>query len=94
MDDYINVGKKMVIYTYSTRNLLAKDKVRFFYALKGRNGKSGILKSTKSVCIGKSVLLVHYTVDEEFQNFFKLWNLPYTRRKVVVEDTEEIIGMP
>ena len=39
--------KEMSIFTYSIEHLLKKDKIRFYYAIKGRDGKSGIFKSLK-----------------------------------------------
>ena len=39
--------REMVLFTYSTIHLLKKDKIRFYYALKGRDGKSGIVKRDK-----------------------------------------------
>jgi len=83
----------MLIYTYSTKHLLKKDKVRFYYALKGRDGKTGIVKSMKIVHLGRTVLMVPERFDEDIQQFMKIWNLPYQRRKAVV-DEEVIQGGP
>ncbi|MFH1440122.1 MAG: hypothetical protein ABIG89_06135 [Candidatus Woesearchaeota archaeon] len=96
MDDYtsfIKQGKKSVIYTFSTQHLKKKDKVRFYYALKGRDGKTGIVKKAKIEHIGKGVLLVPYTYDEDVRQFFKVWDLNYTRRKVLADDEIEIKGI-
>ncbi len=85
-EGYINNGKPMLIYTYSTEHLLKKDKVRFYYALKCRDGKSGIVKELKIVHLGRTVLMVDARHEEDMVQFFKLWNLPYTRRKAIVDD--------
>lgn len=94
LDDYIKEGEKMVLYTYSTRYLQKKDKVRFYYALKGRDGKSGIVKNAKIRHLGKTVLLVPYKYDEDVQQFFKVWNLNYTRTKVIADTQEYQGGLP
>ena len=69
-----------VIYTYSTSHLSKTDLVRFFYALKGRDGKSGILKATQAEFLAKSVLLCSRTADPEIQQFFEHWRCKYERR--------------
>ncbi|MBN2457936.1 hypothetical protein JXB31_02275 [Candidatus Woesearchaeota archaeon] len=85
-EGFIKHGNRMLIYTYSTKHLLKKDKVRFYYALKGRDGKSGVVKSMKIVHLGRTVLMIHERYDEDIQQFMKVWNLPYTRRKAVVDE--------
>lgn len=82
----------MVLFTYSTKNLLAKDKVRFYYALKGRDGKTGIVKSLKIEHLGRTVLLVPRKHDEEVQQFLRHWNLSFTRRKVIVDEKVTTAG--
>jgi hypothetical protein len=88
-DGFVKNGRAMMLYTYSTQHLPNKDKVRFYYALKGRDGKSGIVKEFRVQHIGKTVLLAEAKFDDDMIQFFKVWNLPYTRRKAFVE--EEIL---
>ena len=76
--------KEMVIFTYSTEHLLKKDKIRFYYALKGRDGKSGIVNETHAEHIGSAVILVDQEFENEWQDFFRLWNIPYEMKKVKV----------
>ncbi len=83
---YINHPKPMFIYTYSTVHLLKKDKVRFYYALKGRDGKSGIVKQFRVIHLGRTVLMVDEKHDDDMIQFFKVRNLPYTRRKVLIDE--------
>jgi len=52
--DYI----EKALYTYSLKHLKIKDKVRFYYALKGRDGKTGIIKLYSIEQLAKGVLLV------------------------------------
>lgn len=92
-EDFIKSGQEYYIYTYSTRHFLKKDKIRFFYALKGRDGRSGFIKSAKVLHLGKTVLVVPVKFDEDAQQFMKIWNLPYAKRRAVVDD-EEMRGGP
>jgi len=47
-----------VIFIYSLTHLAVKDKVRFYYALKGRDGKSGIIKQYNIEQLAKGVLII------------------------------------
>jgi len=76
----------MVLFGYSTRHLLKKDKIRFYYALKGRDGKSGIIKRTDAVHLGKTVILAPLAHDQEIQEFLNYWGCPYSRRRITVEE--------
>ena len=86
-EGFINDGKRMLIYTYSTEHLQKKDKVRFYYALKGRDGKSGLIKRTNTIHLGKTVLLAPLEHDRELQEFLSYWKCPYTRRTIIVGET-------
>lgn len=92
--EYIQNGKKMLIYTYSTEHFAKKDKVRFYYALKGRDGKSGIVKEFKIEHLGRTVLMVPEKYQEDMQQFIQIWNIPYTLRKVFVESEITSGGVP
>ena len=65
-----NNNKEAIIYTYSLIHLPKKDKVRFFYALKGRNGKKGIIERLKIEQLGRCVLLVAVKKESEVDEFF------------------------
>lgn len=84
-EDFIKNYREAVIFTYSTQHLLKKDKIRFYYALKGRDGKSGIVKSLKIEQLGRAVLLVSSKNADEVDDFLKLWKCKYEKRKVLVE---------
>lgn len=84
-DGFIQEGKNVLIYTYSTEHLAKKDKVRFYYALKGRDGKSGIVKSLRIEQLGRTVLLVNEKYREDMEQFIRVWNLPYSVRKAFVD---------
>jgi hypothetical protein len=73
-----------VIFTYSTEHLLKKDKVRFYYALKGRDGKTGIVKRCGIEQLGRAVLLVPARFADDVHGFLKYWKCEYAGREVLV----------
>ncbi len=86
INSYIKKAKAMLIFCYSTEHLLPKDKVRFYYALKGRDGKSGIVKAFRIIHLGRTVLMVPAKYKNDMLQFFQLWNLPFTMRKAIVDE--------
>ena len=80
-----------IIFTYSTEHLLKKDKVRFYYALKGRDGKTGIVKACRIEQLGRTVLLVPEKFDDEVSEFLNYWKCKWRKRKVLVEKEKKQI---
>lgn len=74
-----------VIFTYSTEHLLQKDKVRFYYALKGRDGKSGIVKRCSIEHLGSAVLLVPDKHAADVNEFLQFWKCVFQQREVLVK---------
>ena len=74
--------KDRQIYVYSTSHLTPTERVKFFYALKGRNGKPGILDTTQSIFLAKSVLNVLHSQSEEIEQFLKTWGCKFSVKKV------------
>jgi len=74
-----------VIFTYSTEHLPKKDKVRFYYALKGREGKTGIVKRCRIEQLGRTVLLVPEKFTSDVDGFLRYWKCEYQQRRVLVE---------
>jgi len=77
--------KERVIFTYSIEHLLKKDKIRFYYALKGRDGKSGVVKDWKIEQLGRAVLLVPIEHEKDVSEFLTYWECRFESRKVLVE---------
>lgn len=73
------------IFQYSTKHLPKKDKVRFYYALKGRDGKSGIVVSLKIEQLGRTVLFVSEKAEKEVEDFLNFWKCSFKKRKVMIE---------
>ena len=93
LDDFFALWKVPVkkkrsalVYSYSTSKLVKKDLVRFYYALKGRDGKSGILKATGTEFLAKGVLLVSPQKSPELDDFFALWDVPKKKRRILLKD--------
>ncbi|MBN1644550.1 hypothetical protein JW851_00720 [Candidatus Woesearchaeota archaeon] len=72
------------IFTYSIEHLLKKDKIRFYYALKGRDGKSGIFKTYKIEQLGRAVLLVNPKFEKQVQEFLESWKCRFNKRRVLI----------
>ncbi len=76
---------EMAIFTYSTQHLAKKDKIRFYYALKGRDGKSGVVKKYDVTHLGRTVLLVPIKFSKEIQEFLELWGCKFGKKEVLVK---------
>lgn len=74
-----------VIFWYNLKTLEQKDKVRFYYALSGRDGSSGILKQVKGLHLGKGVIAVPLKNEDKIRNFFMNWKIPFNRRRILLE---------
>jgi hypothetical protein len=77
--------KQMVLFSYSTEHLLKKDKVRFYYALKGRDGKSGIVVAYEIEQLGRAVLLVPVKFADEVRQFLEQWKCEFRQREVLTK---------
>lgn len=77
--------RTLYIFMYSTEHLPKKDKVRFYYALKGRDGKSGIVVSAKIEQLGRAVLFVPEKFEKDVDDFLCYWKCEYKKKKVFVE---------
>ena len=78
--------KNRQIYVYSSSHLTPTERVKFFYALKGRNGNPGILDTTQSIFFAKSVLSVLPNQSEEIEQFLKEWNCKFYVKKIKSSD--------
>ena len=80
----LDTYKQNILYTYSLGHLPQKDKVLFFYAIKGRGGKLGLIEKLKVEQLGRCVLLVPAEAEVEVDEFFKRWNCSFTKKQVLV----------
>lgn len=77
------------IFTYSTSHLSSTDKVRFYYALKGRDGDSGILSELSITQLGKTVLLADSNHQREISGFLSSWGCPHSQLPVRIEAPQQ-----
>jgi predicted nucleotidyltransferase len=78
--------KTKILLWYSLEKINKSQKVRFSYALKGRDGKSGLLKKYKGKHLGKGSIMIPIEGDDEFREFFINWKVPFNRRRILVEE--------
>ncbi len=76
---------EFVIFSYSINHLKKSDKIRFYYALKGRDGKSGIIKYYNIEQLAKSVLLIQISREKDIESFLSLWNCKFKKKMVWVK---------
>jgi len=70
-------GKAYTLFRFTLEGLSRKDRVRFQYALKGRDMKSGLLKELNGEQWGAWVVVVPIEHTYHFRDFLELWGLKY-----------------
>jgi predicted nucleotidyltransferase len=78
--------KTKILIWYSLGKLNKSKKVQFSYALKGRDGKSGLLKKYNGIYLGKGSIMIPIEADDEFREFFINWKTPFNRRRILIEE--------
>ncbi len=73
--------KPYILVMYGIEHLVVKDKVRFYYGLKGRDGQSGIVKQYKSKHLARGALLVPLEYQSEVESFLKGWKCSYRMKE-------------
>lgn len=76
---------EVVLFTYSTKHLNKSDKVRFYYALKGRNNNPGVLKKYVYDHLAKTVLLVLKKNELPIEEFLNVWKCKYKKKRLYIE---------
>jgi len=77
------------IFTYSTEHLLKKDKVRFYYALKGRDGRTGIVNRYDVEQLGRAVLLIPNKHAKDVEGFLNYWKCNYKSKDILIEGKDK-----
>lgn len=70
-------GKAYTLFRFTLEGLPRKDRVRFQYALKGRDMKSGLLKELSGEQWGAWVVVVPVQHTYRFRDFLELWDIQY-----------------
>jgi len=74
-----------VIYTYDLTKTSSKSKkVRFVYLLKGRKREKGLVKKMCGDFLVPGCFIIPIRNDEEMQEVFAKWNIPYKRKEVLL----------
>ena len=75
-----------VLYYYNLSKVNKSKKVRFVYALKGRKGEKGLVNSLGGKFLVQSCFILPVKKDQEMKEIFKLWDVPFKRKKIVLID--------
>ena len=70
-------GKAYTLFRFTLEGLPRKERVRFQYALKGRDMKSGLLKELNGEQWGAWVVVVPVEHTYRFKDFLELWGVKY-----------------
>ncbi len=70
-------GKAYTLFRFTLEGLSRKDRVRFQYALKGRDMKSGLLKELNGEQWGAWVIVIPIQHTYRFRDFLELWGIKY-----------------
>ncbi len=81
MDSLKNNLSDRHIYVFSTRNLSATERVKFHYALRGRNNP-GILEQTNSKYLSKTIIETSEKNTKTIAEFLENWNCSYNLLKL------------
>jgi len=84
LSELIGFGSS-VLFWYNLENLKSIEKIKFSYALRGRNKKGGILRELKCEYLGKGCILVPVENEDEIREFFDRWNISFNRRRILTE---------
>ncbi|MEK6959601.1 MAG: hypothetical protein AABX47_00370 [Nanoarchaeota archaeon] len=76
------------IFTYAISHLSSSDKVRFYYALKGRKGDAGIVAKLRITQLGKTVLLCDCAHDKLLSEFLASWGCKYSYLPICVREEQ------
>ena len=77
--------KEVLLVSYKLNHLQYKDKIRFYYALKGRDGRSGMLKILKAKQLSKSVLILEKEKQSDLKAFLEHWSCPFVTRSFLIK---------
>jgi len=78
---------KLLIYSYSS-SLCDSNEVKFHYALNGRGKKPGLIETTNSVKISRSVILVPVRSAPEIETFFNEWKSPFRKKLITISEED------
>ena len=69
--------KSFGMFKYSFKDWNKLTKTKFYYALNGRSGKTGIFQNLDCIKLSDQIILVPLDKIELFRDFLKSWNLEH-----------------
>jgi len=73
-----------IMFIYSQKGFSQTKRMKFHYALNGRNKNPGILKQMNAVKLADTVVLVPLENSEEFKSFLSLWGISFKNFNVLI----------
>lgn len=67
----------MAYLKYDIKNLKGSNRIKFYYALMGRNNKNGFLTKINATRFSDNVITCDYLEIEKLKDFFDSWNINY-----------------
>ncbi len=75
--------KSYILFFYSLKKFSHSQRVRFHYALQGRNKEKGILNEVHGVLLGGGVIKVPVIYEDLFKEFLDKWDVVYKTDRIL-----------
>ena len=72
------------LFKYELKNLNKSERMRFYYALYGRNNAEGVLKDLNAKKFSDTIILCPIANSENMTEFFNSWKLVYLEMPVLI----------
>ena len=72
------------LFKYELKNLNKSERMRFYYALYGRNNTEGVLKDLNAKKFSDTIILCPIANSENMAEFFNSWKLVYLEMPVLI----------
>ena len=72
------------LFKYELKNLNKSERMRFYYALYGRNNTEGVLKDLNAKKFSDTIILCPIANSENMTEFFNSWKLVYLEMPVLI----------
>ena len=73
------LGNKRILFLYSSSHLTGSNKVKFFYALKGRDKKlTGLVNNSTVFSLSKKILIADPKEKENIESFLNYWGCSFS----------------
>lgn len=76
--------ESFVLFTYNLANLIQNEKIKFNYALNGRDKGKGVLQLSNGTSLGKGVVQIPIENSISFEEFLQRWNIKFKKRNCLI----------